>query len=285
MSILQNLLSGLNTAALLMVAALGLVIIFGLMKVINMAHGEFLMIGAYMTYFITTEHHLPFLAALVFAFVVTACLGVLVEALLLKRLYSKPTETLLATYALSLVLERAIYLLFGAETKNIPIPVPGILHFAGLTIPKYNLFVIVFSLCLFGLTVLLFQRTSFGRKIRAITQNRAMTECLGIETAKVDTWTFAIGTGLAGVAGALIAPTISVTPSLGAPYLTESFMTVVVGGVQSLAGTLIGAALIGETRTLIGGLTSAVAAKMLVFLLIVVIIRFRPEGLFAKERR
>lgn len=282
---LQNFISGINTSALLMVAALGLVVIFGLMKVINMAHGELIMIGAYMTYFATNVMGMPFVAGLLLAFLITALLGAIIEVLIIKKLYSKPTETLLATYALSLIFERLIYFMFGAETRNIPMPIPGTLTMGGITIPLYNVFVVIFSICMLLLTVYLFQKTGFGKKIRAITQNRTMSECLGIETSRVDTWTFAYGAGLAGVAGALLAPTISVTPSLGAPYLTESFMTVVVGGVQSLMGAAIGSGIVGEMRTIIGGFTSTVAAKIIVFLIIILIIRFRPEGLFARERR
>jgi len=284
-SILQNLVSGLNTASLLMVAALGLVIIFGLMGVINMTHGELMMIGAYITYYITKVCGLPFGFAILIAFFITAMVGIFIEVLILKKLYSKPTETLLATYALSLILERLIYLIFGAETKNIPMPIPGNVSFGGVIIPNYNIFVIGFSVGLLFLTIYIFQKTRFGKKIRAITQNRNMTECLGIETSRVDTWTFAYGAGLAGVAGALLAPVISVTPGLGAPYLTESFMTVVVGGVQSVIGTALGSFIIGESRTLIGGISTAVTAKILVFLMIIVIIRIKPHGLFAKKGR
>lgn len=284
-SFIQNFITGIDTAALLMVAALGLVIVFGLMNVINMAHGELIMIGAYMTYYTTGVLKLPYAVGLVTAFIVTACIGIIIEIFIIKRLYSKPTETLLATYALSLIFERIIYFIFKAETKNVPMPVQGTMVIGGITIPCYNIFVIIFSICLLLLTIFIFNKTSFGKKIRAITQNRSMTECLGIETSRVDTWTFGYGSGLAGVAGALLAPVISVTPSLGAPYLTESFMTVVVGGVQSVVGAAIGSGIVGEARTLIGGFTSTVAAKILVFCIIIVIIRFKPEGLFTKERR
>jgi urea transport system permease protein len=284
-SIFQNIVSGLNTSALLMVAALGLVIIFGLMGVINMAHGELMMVGAYVTYYTTYVLHIPFLFALIFAFLVTGLIGSLIEMLIIKSLYSKPTETLLATFAVSLVLERVVYLIFGADTKNVPMPIPGNITIAGITIPNYNVFAIAFGILILLLTVFIFQKTSFGKKMRATTQNRSMAECLGIKTSRVDTWTFAYGSGLAGIAGALIAPTISVSTGMGSPYLTESFMTVVVGGVQSVIGTAFGAGIVGEARTIIGGLSSAVTAKILVFLIIIVLIRIKPQGLFAKERR
>ena len=284
-TVMQNIVSGINTSALVMSAALGLVIIFGLMNVINMAHGELLMIGAYMTYFTTKVNTLPYGVALLVAFGVTAGIGVLIEVLVIKKLYSKPTETLLATYGISLMLERVVYLVFGAATRNIPMPFPGTTVLGGVTIPNYNIFVICFSVGLLLFNIFLFQKTKFGIKMRAIMQNRNMTECLGIETSKVDTWTFAYGAGLAGVAGALLAPVISVTPGLGSPYLTESFMTVVVGSVQSLLGTALGSLIIGETRTILSGLTNTVTAKIFVFLMIIVLIRFKPGGLFARERR
>lgn len=284
-SLLQNVVSGINTSALVMVAALGLVIIFGLMNVINMAHGELIMIGAYMTYFVTKVLLLPYAVAILVAFIITALIGALIEVFVIKKLYAKPAETLLATYGISLILERLVYLIFGAETKNIPMPVPGTLEVGGVTIPYYNIFVVCFSVFLLLFTLFIFQKTQFGKKIRAIMQNRNMTECLGIETSKVDTWSFAYGAGMAGVAGTLLAPVISVTPGLGAPYLTESFMTVVVGSVQSLVGTALGSAIIGETRTILSGLSNTVTAKILVFLMIIIIIRFKPGGLFAKERR
>lgn len=283
--LLQNIVSGLNTSSLLLIAALGLVIIFGLMGVLNMAHGELMMIGAYITYFITTVNHAPFILALVMSFLISAILGAFLEVSIVKRLYSKPTETLLATYAVSLVLERAVYLIFGAETKNIPMPIEGRLQIGEIGIAYYNIFVITMAVVLLLATFLIFQKTNFGKKMRATTQNRNMTECLGIETSRVDTWTFAYGAGLAGLAGAMVAPVISVTPELGAPYLTDSFMTVVIGGVQSIFGTAIGSVMIGEARTILSGLTSMVTAKILVFLIIIVIIRFKPQGLFTKERR
>ncbi|MDR3271168.1 MAG: urea ABC transporter permease subunit UrtB [Peptococcaceae bacterium] len=285
MSVLQNFVSGLNVSALLMVAALGLVVIFGLMKVINMAHGELIMIGAYMTYGTTTVLAWPFAAGMFMAFLSTAWIGIMMERLILKKLYAKPTETLLATYAISLMLERVIYFFYGAETKFVAMPIPGLLEIGGITMPYYNMFIILFSLLLLFFTLYLFKYTNFGKKVRAITQNRMMSACLGIETANVDTWTFGYGAGLAGLAGALLAPVISVTPGLGAPYLTESFMTVVVGGVQSVIGTALGSVIIGEMRTVLGGFTNTVMAKIIVFVIIIIVIRFKPEGLFVTERR
>lgn len=283
--LLQNVISGCNTSAILLISALGLVIIFGLMGVLNMAHGELMMVGAYITFFITKVNQGPFLLALLLSFLITGIFGAFIEVTIVKRLYAKPTETLLATYGVSLILERLVYLIFGAETKNVPMPIPGLLQMGEVTIAYYNIFIIVVSILLLLITFFIFQKTKFGKKMRATTQNRDMTECLGIETSRVDTWTFAYGAGLSGLAGAMVAPIISVTPSLGASYLTDSFMTVVIGGVQSIFGTALGSVMIGEARTILSGLTSSVTAKILVFLIVIVIIRFKPQGLFTKERR
>jgi urea transport system permease protein len=285
MMIAQNLISGLNTSAILLLCALGLVIIFGLMNVINMAHGELIMLGAYMTYFTTNRLGLVFAAGLIAAFMVAGLIGALIEILVIKKFYSQPTETILATFAISLVLERSVYLVFGAETRNIPMPIPGTMHIMGVAIPYYNIFVILFAAALLAALILIFMKTKFGKKIRAITQNRSMTECLGVEVRRVDTWTFAFGAALAGLAGAMLSPLVSVTSGMGAPYLTESFMTVVVGGVQSVLGAALGAGIVGESRTILGGLTNAVAAKIMICLMIILIIRLRPEGLFSRKRR
>lgn len=282
---MQQFANGVNLAALLLIAALGLVIIFGLMNVINMAHGELIMIGAYATYFTNTVLNLPFGVAVIVAFIVSAAVGILIETVIIKRLYSKPTETLLATFALSIIFVQLVQLLFSPENKYVAMPIKGMLKIGTVSIPNYNVFVMAVALVILGITGLILLKTKFGKEVRAVTQNRQMVECLGIATSKVDTWTFAYGAGLAGLAGAVIAPINSVSPTMGGAYLTDSFMTVVVGGVQSIIGTALGSGIVGESRTIIAGFSNEVFAKILVFLIIIVIIRFKPEGLFARERR
>jgi urea transport system permease protein len=282
---MQQFANGVNLAALLLIAALGLVIIFGLMNVINMAHGELIMIGAYATYFANTVLDLPFWVAMIIAFLVSAAVGILIEVIIIKRLYSKPTETLLATFALSIIFVQLVQLIFSPENKYVAMPIKGILKVGTVSIPNYNLFIIAVALSILAMTGVLLLKTKFGKKMRAVTQNRQMVECLGIATSKVDTWTFAYGAGLAGLAGAVIAPINSVSPTMGGAYLTDSFMTVVVGGVQSIIGTALGSGIVGESRTILAGFSNEVFAKILVFLIIIVIIRFKPEGLFARERR
>ena len=279
------LLSGLNSSALILVAALGMVVICGLMNVINLAHGELIMVGAYTAYCVTQRAGLGFALALPAAFAVSALAGTGIELLVIRRLPGRPAETMLATFGVSVVLQQTVNLIFGAQSQYVAIPIPGNFSIGDVVIPYYNIFTILFVSAVSAGTVFLLKKTNFGRRVRAITQNRGMAECLGIDSARVDTLTFAFGSGLAGLAGALAAPVKSVSPFMGGPYLTNSFLTSVVGGVASFAGTAVGSLIVGESSALIGGAANDVLANILVFLLIIAAIRFKPEGLFAKERR
>jgi urea transport system permease protein len=284
-SFLALLLNGLNSSALLLMAALGMVVICGLMNVINLAHGELIMMGAYTAYAVTQLAGLGFWVALPTAFAVTAAAGALIEVAVVRRLTGRPAETMLATFGISVVLQQVTNLIFGAQSQYVAIPVEGNFALGRVVVPYYNVITITFAAAVTGGTVVLLKKTKFGRCVRAVTQNRAMAECLGIDSARIDTLTFAFGSGLAGLAGALAAPVKSVSPFMGGPYLTNSFMTSVVGGVGSFFGTTIGSLLVGESTALIGGISNDVLASILVFLMIIAAIRFRPEGLFAKERR
>lgn len=279
------LLNGLNSSALILVAALGMVVICGLMNVINLAHGELIMIGAYTAYCVTQRAGLAYAFALPAAFAVSAAVGTVIELLVIRRLPGRPAETMLATFGVSVVLQQAVNLIFGAQSQYVAIPIQGNISIGHVVVPYCNIFTILFVAAVFIGTVLLLRKTRFGRRVRAITQNRGMAECLGIDSARVDTITFAFGSGLAGLAGALAAPVKSVSPFMGSPYLTNSFLTSVVGGVASFPGTAVGSLLVGESTALLGGLANDVLASILVFLLIIAAIRFKPEGLFAKERR
>ena len=283
-SLISQIINGLNQSAILLIVTLGLVIIFGLMNVINMAHGEMIMIGAFVTYIATSVFNIPFLAAVILSFLVTALFGALTEITIISKLYSKPTETILATYALSIVLKEVARILWPLS-QNVDMPLPGTTTIGGVIVPYYNIFVVSMAVVLLLVTIVLFKFTRFGKKIGAITQNRSMTECLGIKTSTVDTLTFAYGAGFAGIAGSILAPVTGVSYNMGSSYLTDSFMTVVVGGVQSLLGTAVSSTIIGEGRTVLAGATNDVWAKIIIFLAVIVLIRFKPEGLFAKERR
>lgn len=281
---ISQIVNGLNQSAVLLIAALGLLIIFGLMNVINMAHGEMIMIGGFCAYIATSVWHLPFSAALIFAFAVTALFGALTEILIIKRLYAKPTETILATYALSIILTEAARIVWPLS-QNVAMPIPGVLKFGGVAIPYYNIFVAVIAAGLLIFTVVFFKRTKFGKKVGAITQNRQMAECLGIKTSKIDTMTFAYGAGLAGIAGCVLAPTTGVSYTMGSVYLTDSFLTVVLGGVQSMIGVAASSGIMGEGRTIMAGFLNETWAKIIIFMCVIILLRFKPEGLFHKERR
>lgn len=283
--IFTNIINGINSSAMLLLTALGLVIILGYMKVVNLAHTEVIMSGAYICYIVNTVFGLPFILAVIIAYILSAILGIFMEKLVIKKLYGKEAETLLATYALSIIIKQGIRLIFGADLKLVDIPFRGNIEIGKVVIPYYNIFIISVTIFVLLMTWFIFHRTYLGKKMRATTQNRAMTECLGIDTSKVDTWTFAHGMGLAGLAGAVVAPISSISPFMGASYLTDTFMNVVVGGVNSLLGTAFSSIVIGESISILGGIGNEINAKILVFLIVIVIIRFKPEGLFTNERR
>lgn len=263
---------------------MGLVIIFGYMNVTNMAHGSMIMLGGVSAYILMEVIGLPFGVAIAGAFIITALIGMLIEKLLIKRLYSKPTETILATYAISIILTEIVRLKYPLS-QNVHMPLPGAFKLGSVTIPYYNIFVGIFSIAILVFTLFLFRKTTFGKKLGSVTQNRTMTECLGIKTASVDTLTFGYGAGLAGIAGCVLAPTTGVSYDMGSTYLTDTFMTNVVGGIQSFFGTAVSSVIIGEGRTVMAGFLNETWAKIIIFMIVIVIIRLKPEGLFTKERR
>ncbi|KOA20084.1 high-affinity branched-chain amino acid transport system permease protein LivH [Clostridium homopropionicum DSM 5847] len=282
----SQLINGLSVSSTLFISAIGLVIIFGLLDVVNMAHGEFIMIGAYFAYFTSTVLKLPFAVSIIASFIFTAILGIIIETLLIKRLYGKVPETLLATFALSYIFQQIIKMIFGPEDKFVGNPLEGSLKFGDVVIPYYNIFLVAIAVIILLVTLALFFKTTFGMQIRAITRNRSMSQCLGLNTARIDTLTFAYGSGLAGVAGALLAPVKSVMPSMGIGYQVDGFLTVTLGGLNSIIGAFTSSFVISESVTLMSGYISEITAKILVFMLIIILIRFKPEGLFAlKERR
>lgn len=283
-TLVSQIVNGLNQSAVLLIAALGLLIIFGLMNVINMAHGEMIMIGGFCAYIATGVLHLPFVIAIILAFVVTALFGALTEIIIIKRLYAKPTETILATYALSIILTEIARVIWPLS-QNVPMPIPGVLYLGNVAIPYYNIFVVSISIGLLIFTIFFFKKTKFGKEVSAITQNRQMAECLGIKTSTIDTFTFAYGAGLAGIAGCVLAPTTGVSYTMGSVYLTDSFLTVVLGGVQSIVGVAASSGIMGEGRTILAGFSNETWAKITIFMAVIVLLRFKPEGLFQKERR
>lgn len=283
--ILTLMINGLTTAASLLMLSMGMAIIFGIMNVVNLAHGELIVIGAYMAYTVTEILELPFAVAIVASFFVTALLGAVIEKLIVKKLYGKVAETLLVTYALSMILQQVLRLIYGGNYIHISAPVTGALRIGGTIMPMYYGCIIVVAVLAFLVTLLLFNKTKIGMQIRAVSQNRSISECLGVNVKRIDTLTFAYGAGLTGLAGCIIAPINSMSPFVGSNYMVDSFMAVVLGGVDSLFGTVLGSVLMGESNSIIGGYMDSVFAEMIVVFAVVVLIRFRPKGLIVKERR
>jgi len=289
--------TGVSLGSILLLVALGLAITYGLMGVINMAHGELMMVGAYATYLVQDlfRTHLPaawfdayLLAALPAAFLVSAGVGAVLERGVIRWLYGRPLETLLATWGISLVLMQAVRSAFGAQ--NVPVENPswlsgGVQVMGNLTLPYNRLAIVGLALLVLGSVALLMARTRLGLFVRAVTQNRRMAACVGVDTARIDTCAFALGSGLAGLAGCALSQLGNVGPDLGQGYIVDSFMVVVLGGVGQLAGTVYAGLGLGVLNKLLEGWQGAVLAKITVLVLIVAFIQKRPQGLFAMKGR
>lgn len=293
-SLLNQALNGIGIVGILLVTALGLAITFGVMRIINLAHGEFIMLGAYITFLMQDMFKMDLVLTIPFAFLGAAIVGAIVEVTIIRRLYGRPLETLLATWGLSIVMQGVIKLIFTAQLKYVKSPayLSGSFIFlkdeAGATLVSlsyYRLFIIVVALALLGITMFLFYGTSWGRQVRAVTQNRTMAQCLGVNTKLVDMGTFAYGCGLAGVAGAVISALKTVSPPMGQDYLVDAWMVVVTGGVDKLIGILAGSFLIGESNAIIAFFLNDPSARVIVLAAVIVLIRYRPEGLFTVQKR
>lgn len=294
--VLATLYSGLSYASVLLLAALGLAIIFGLMGVINLAQGEFIMIGAYAAWFVQNAIRAAapglldwyLIVALPISFVAAALVGLVMEALVLRRLYDRPLMTLLATWAVSLLLINLVRVTIGTQNLEFhqPFYVTGGVPVIGDFIVTWNrLFAIVIAIAAFAGVVALLRTTTFGMNVRAVAQNRAMAGAAGIDTRRTDRMAIALGSGLAGLAGVALAPLYNVNPNMGAGFIVDSFMVVVLGGVGSLAGAVAASFGIGQINVIMEPLYGAVAAKVVVLLLVIAFIQRRPEGLFAPKGR
>ena len=288
--------SGVSLGSILLLAALGLAITYGLMGVINMAHGELMMIGAYATYIVQNlfRAYLPgafdayLLLAIPVSFAVSAAVGMALERSVIRWLYGRPLETLLATWGLSLVLIQAVRTLFGAQNVQVENPSfmsGGVELFAGVVLPWSRVVIVAFAAAVLGLVALLLTRTRLGLFVRGVTQNRAMAACVGVNTGRVDMWAFGLGSGLAGLAGCALSQIGNVGPDLGQSYIVDSFMVVVLGGVGQLAGTVYAALGLGFANKLLESWSGAVIAKIVVLAFIIVFIQKRPQGLFALKGR
>jgi urea transport system permease protein len=288
--------AGVSLGSILLLAALGLAITYGLMGVINMAHGELIMIGAYTTYVVQNlfRDHLPgafdwyVVCAVPAAFGVSALVGMLIERSVVRYLYGRPLETLLATWGISLILMQAVRTVFGAQNVQVENPAwlsGGIQVLANVVLPYSRIAIIVFAaVVLIGMGLTL-TRTRLGLYVRGVTQNRAMASCVGVPTARVDTLAFGLGSGIAGLAGCALSQIGNVGPDLGQAYIVDSFMVVVLGGVGQLAGTIYAALGLGFANKLLESWSGAVLAKIAVLAFIIFFIQKRPQGLFALKGR
>ncbi len=293
---LGNLFYGLSLGSVLLLAALGLAITFGLMGVINMAHGELLMVGAYVTYVVQWlfQRFAPgwldwyVLAALPAAFLVTAVVGMALERTVIRWLYGRPLETLLATWGISLILMQTVRTIFGAQNVEVGNPSwmsGGVTVLGGLVLSYNRIAIIVFAMLVVVFVWLLLNHTRLGLFVRAITQNRRMADCVGVPTGRIDMLAFGLGSGIAGLAGIALSQLGNVGPDLGQGYIVDSFMVVVLGGVGQLAGTVIAALGLGGIDKFLEPYAGAVMAKIAILMLIVLVVQKRPQGLFAPRGR
>ena len=288
--------SGVSLGSILLLVALGLAITYGLMGVINMAHGELMMIGAYATYVVQGlfQKYLPgafdwyLLAAVPVAFLASALTGAVLERGVIRFLYGRPLETLLATWGISLMLQQLVRSLFGAQNVGVENPVwmsGGVQVLGNLSLPYNRLVIIGFALAVLLGMGWLIGKTRLGLFVRGVTQNRPIASCMGVNTARIDTYAFALGSGIAGLAGCALSQVGNVGPDLGQGYIVDAFMVVVLGGVGQLAGTVYAALGLGILNKFLEGWTGAVLAKIAVLVFIIVFIQKRPQGIFAMKGR
>lgn len=292
---LQNVWYGISLGSVLLLAAIGLAITFGVMGVINMAHGEMVMLGAYTTFVVqeVIRNHAPGLfdaslfIALPLAFLVAALMGMLIERTVIRPLYGQPLETLLATWGVSLMLQQSVRMIFGPTNREVGNPswASGAFEIGQLSITYNRLWLVVFSLAVFAALYLLLNKTVFGLHVRAVMQNRRMASAIGIRTPWIGALTFAVGSGIAGIAGVGLSQIDNVSPDLGQGYSIDSFMVVVFGGVGNLLGTLVAAMTLGVVNKLLEPFAGAVLGKILVLFFIILFIQKRPRGLFALKGR
>ena len=291
----QTIWFGISLGSVLLLAAIGLAITFGVMGVINMAHGEMVMIGAYVTFVVQEviraraphlfDWSLPI--AIPLAFCVTALVGVAIERGIIRFLYGRPLETLLATFGISLILQQTIRTWFGPTNREVGAPsyMSGSFEFLGLQLTYGRLWIVVFTLVVFAALLFVLKATPLGLQMRAVTQNRRMASAMGIRTGFVDAMTFGLGSGIAGIAGVALSQIDNVSPNLGQSYIIDSFMVVVFGGVGNLWGTLVAAFTLGIANKLLEPFAGAVLGKIIILVLLILFIQKRPRGLFALKGR
>ena len=293
--LVQNAWYGVSLGSVLLLAAIGLAITFGVMGVINMAHGEMVMLGAYVTFMIqeAMRQNNPALLgwslviAVPLAFIFTGLIGIIIERTVIRFLYGRPLETLLATWGISLILQQAVRTIFGPTNREVSAPswMSGAFEVGHLTITYNRLWIICFALAVFFALQAMLRFTRLGLEVRAVTQNRAMASAMGIRTGRIDALTFGLGSGIAGIAGVALSQIDNVSPNLGQGYIIDSFMVVVFGGVGNLWGTLVAAMSLGIANKFLEPIAGAVLAKIAILVLLILFIQKRPRGLFALKGR
>ena len=265
--------SGLSMTSILLMVALGLAIIYGTTGVINMAHGEFVMIGAYTSWFLQTKLGMGLIVSIIPIFIITALMGFLIERLIIRHLYNRLLDTILATWGIGVLLQQFIRLTVGSELQYLKIPtfMAESMDMFGQQVPIYRVFIFLFAIAIFVLAWFIIYRTKFGIQLRAVTQNKDIAGCFGINSGFVYSATFAFGTGIAALAGAFVAPLKSISPDMGTNYIIDAFMVVVLGGVESLIGTAASSFIIGESSSFLASFSNDTLAKALVLLIIILI--------------
>ena len=284
---ISQFISGLSMTSILLMIALGLAIIYGTTGVINMAHGEFVMIGAYTSWFFQTKLGMGLIASIIPIFIITALMGFLIERLIIRHLYNRLLDTILATWGIGVILQQSIRLTVGSELKYLEIPpyMAESMSLIGQQVSIYRVFIFLFAIAIFVLAWFIIYKTKFGMKLRAVTQNKDIASCFGVNSGAVYSATFAFGTGIAALAGAFVAPLKSISPDMGTNYIIDAFMVVVLGGVESLIGTAASSFIIGETSSFLASFSNDTLAKALVLVITILILRIKPEGLFTRKIR
>lgn len=280
-SIFSQVLNTISFSMILILGALGLSVIFGLMGVINMAHGELFMLGAYAVV-ITQRNGGPVWLGIGLAPIFVGIIGLLIERIV-RKFYTRPLITLPVTWGLSIVIRQLIKLLVGVGNQTLSNPYSGTVNILGIPYPQYRITILLVTAIVFVFLLVIFQKTTFGLKCRAIIQNREMASSVGINVIRVDQWTFALGAALAGFAGAIMAPLVTIQPEMGQGFLAQSFLVVILGGVGNLFGTIGGALLVSGTRFLLSYFMRLTLAQIFVFVTAIMVMRLRPKGLFGTK--
>ncbi len=281
--VLIQILNGLNFTLVLILVAMGLMIIFGLMNVINMAHGEFFLLGAY-TVVMTDKIGLGFWPGLILAPIIVGLIGMAIEYVCIRHLYQRFLDTILATWGISIAIKQLVIIIFGPAGLMITPPLPQTVSLFGLEYPAYRLFIMAMSLIVIGVTFYVFLRTDLGLGARAVIANKHMAASLGINTRRMYRTTFTFGSAIAGLAGAVMAPLMSCDPQMGLGFFVPAFLSILVGGAGTLGGVLVGGAIVGGGDSLISTLFTPVSAQIVIFILAIILIRIRPQGLLGAKR-